>query len=131
MTEKTKTQTAKDALSDSTDKTRATLDEAKELVSRNLEPVNLKLATQKTNAEPDRNWSIDYQILRKDRAVFYVNHINKGVYLFEYLARVRASGQATAPAAKAAAAEKARVEAEEKVLLLYRRPLVPTRSIIY
>ena len=34
MTEKTKTQTAKDALSDSTDKTRATLDEAKERVQR-------------------------------------------------------------------------------------------------
>ena len=69
----------------------------------NLEPVNLKLATQKINAEPDKNWSIDYQILRKDRAVFYMNHINKGAHRFEYFARVRASGQATAPAAKAEA----------------------------
>ena len=34
MTEKTKTQTAKDALSDTADKTRATLDEAKERVQR-------------------------------------------------------------------------------------------------
>jgi uncharacterized protein YfaS (alpha-2-macroglobulin family) len=68
-----------------------------------LEPVNLRLRTQRANASAKRNWIVDHQVLRKDRAVFYVNHINKGVHRFEYLARVRAAGQSTAPAAKAEA----------------------------
>jgi len=68
-----------------------------------LEPVNLRLRTQRSNASTKSNWFINHQVLRKDRAVFYVNQIGKGVQRFEYLARVRAAGQSTAPAAKAEA----------------------------
>jgi len=68
-----------------------------------LEPVNLRLRTQRTKGRTQSNRFVDHQVLRKDRAVFYVNDINKGMYHFEYLARVRAAGQSTAPAAKAEA----------------------------
>jgi uncharacterized protein YfaS (alpha-2-macroglobulin family) len=68
-----------------------------------LEPVNFRLRTQRTKGRTQRNWFVDHQVLRKDRAVFYVNNISKGVHHFEYLARVRAAGQATVPAAKAEA----------------------------
>ena len=44
-----------------------------------------------------------HQVLRKDRAVFYADHMDDGVHRIEYLARVRAAGQSVAPAAKAEA----------------------------
>ena len=43
---------------------------------------------------------MSHQVLRKDRAVFYANNLPRGMYQFQYLARVRAAGTATAPAAK-------------------------------
>ena len=68
-----------------------------------LEPVNMRLRTQRIGARTRPNWFVDHQVLRKDRAVFYANHIVSGVHQIEYLARVRAAGQAVAPAAKAEA----------------------------
>ena len=38
-------------------------------------------------------WSqVDHQVLRKDRAVFYADHMDDGVHRVEYLAQVRAAG---------------------------------------
>ena len=68
-----------------------------------LEPVNMRLRTQRTGARTRSNWFIDHQVLRKDRAVFYADHMDDGVHRIEYLARVRAAGQSVAPAAKAEA----------------------------
>jgi uncharacterized protein YfaS (alpha-2-macroglobulin family) len=68
-----------------------------------LEPVNMRLRTQRTGARTRSNWFIDHQVLRKDRAVFYADHTDDGVHQIEYLARVRAAGQSVAPAAKAEA----------------------------
>ncbi|MDE2681199.1 MAG: hypothetical protein OSB29_07525, partial [Verrucomicrobiota bacterium] len=45
-------------------------------------------------------WHVSHQVLRKDRAVFYANNLPRGMHQFQYLARVRAAGTATAPAAK-------------------------------
>ena len=68
-----------------------------------LEPVNMRLRTQRTGARARSNWFIDHQVLRKDRAVFYADHMDDGVHRVEYLAQVRAAGQSIAPAAKAEA----------------------------
>ena len=45
-------------------------------------------------------WSSDYKELRADRAVFFCDHLYAGRFRLQYLARVRAAGTATAPAAK-------------------------------
>ena len=45
-------------------------------------------------------WLSDYQELRDDRAVFFCDHLYEGHFRLQYLARVRAAGTATAPAAK-------------------------------
>ena len=45
-------------------------------------------------------WMSDYQELRDDRAVFFCDHLYAGHFRLQYLARVRAAGTATAPAAK-------------------------------
>ncbi len=68
-----------------------------------LEPVNMRLRTQRTGTRTRSNWFIDHQVLRKDRAVFYADHMDDGLHRIEYLARVRAAGQSVAPAAKAEA----------------------------
>ena len=68
-----------------------------------LEPVNMRLRTQRTGARTRSNLFIDHQVVRKDRAVFYADHMDDGVHRIEYLARVRAAGQSVAPAAKAEA----------------------------
>ena len=69
----------------------------------NLEPLNINLKTHQVPGQTSRSWRVDHQVLRKDRAVFYLNGLVTGDHQFEYLARVRAAGQATAPAAKAEA----------------------------
>ena len=69
----------------------------------NLEPLNINLKTHQVPGQTSRSWRVDHQVLRKDRAVFYLNGLVTGEHHFEYLARVRAAGQATAPAAKAEA----------------------------
>ena len=68
-----------------------------------LEPIFTRLKSQKTNVETGYNWRIDHHELRKDRAVFYLNHPRKGKYIFEYIARVRAEGEVTVPPVKAVA----------------------------
>ncbi len=68
-----------------------------------LEPVFTRLKSQRINVRTIHNWRIDHHELRKDRAVFYVNHPQKGEYVFEYIARVRAQGEVTAPPVKAEA----------------------------
>jgi hypothetical protein len=73
----------------------------------NLEPMNNRLKTQNTRVSAQsrrsRWWYVSHQVLRKDRAVFYANNLSRGAHHFQYLARVRAAGTATAPAAKAEA----------------------------
>ncbi|HIG80995.1 MAG TPA: hypothetical protein EYQ62_05000, partial [Verrucomicrobiales bacterium] len=67
----------------------------------NLEPMNARLKTQATTRVPSgKNWRVSHKVLRKDRAVFYANNLPRGRHEFKYLARVRAAGTATAPAAK-------------------------------
>ena len=68
-----------------------------------LEPVFTRLKSQMANVRANYNWRIDHHELRKDRAVFYVNHPRKGEYIFEYIARVRAEGSVAAPPVKAEA----------------------------
>jgi alpha-2-macroglobulin len=46
-------------------------------------------------------WTSDFQELRTDRALFFANWVTPGDYVIQYVARVRAAGRATAPAAKA------------------------------
>ena len=45
-------------------------------------------------------WVSDYHELRTDRAVFFCDTLYAGHFHLQYLARVRAAGTATAPAAK-------------------------------
>jgi uncharacterized protein YfaS (alpha-2-macroglobulin family) len=45
-------------------------------------------------------WETDFRELREDRAQFFRNWVSPGSYTVRYLARVRAAGTATAPAAK-------------------------------
>jgi hypothetical protein len=68
-----------------------------------LEPVFTRLKSQRANVRANQNWRIDHHELRKDRAVFYVDHPRKGEYVFEYIARVRAEGEVAAPPVKAEA----------------------------
>ncbi|MGB0578707.1 MAG: alpha-2-macroglobulin family protein [Limisphaerales bacterium] len=44
-----------------------------------------------------QNWYSDYRELRNDRALFFRNRLPAGKYRIQYLARVRADGQCTAP----------------------------------
>jgi len=46
------------------------------------------------------NWISDYYELRRDRALFFRNHLSPGSYTVTYLARVRAAGTVIAPPAK-------------------------------
>ena len=46
------------------------------------------------------DWISDYRELRADRALFFCDRLAPGHYTVRYLARVRAAGQALAPAAK-------------------------------
>src|SRR5262249_39943925 len=46
------------------------------------------------------NWLSDYFELRRDRALFFRNHLAPGSYTVTYLARVRAAGTVIAPPAK-------------------------------
>jgi len=67
-----------------------------------FEAVNPEFKTQETNgaATARDNWYSDYRELRRDRALFFRNHLAPGSYTITYLARVRAAGEVTAPAAK-------------------------------
>jgi len=67
-----------------------------------FEAVNPDFKTQQTRAGEvlGRDWVSDYRELRTDRALFFRDHLPPGNYQLRYLARVRAVGTATAPAAK-------------------------------
>ena len=68
-----------------------------------LEPLNLKLRTQSGRLREGATTYVSHRVLRKDRAVFYLNDLPRGTHHFTYLARVRAAGTAVAPSAKAEA----------------------------
>jgi uncharacterized protein YfaS (alpha-2-macroglobulin family) len=67
-----------------------------------LEAVNPDFKSQATRAgdATGRDWASDYRELRIDRALFFRDHLPPGNYSVQYLARVRAAGEVTAPAAK-------------------------------
>ena len=68
----------------------------------NLEAINPEFKTQETRAGSAGagEWFSDYRELRRDRALFFRNHLAPGSYTIAYLARVRAAGEVTAPPAK-------------------------------
>ncbi len=45
-------------------------------------------------------WWADHRELRQDRMLYFRNHLPEGTHVIQYLARVRAAGDATAPSAK-------------------------------
>ena len=69
-----------------------------------LEAVNPDFKTSGAGGNAPRGggnwWVSDYHELRTDRAVFFCDTLYAGHFHLQYLARVRAAGTATAPAAK-------------------------------
>ncbi len=67
-----------------------------------LEAINPEFKTQAARGaiQARDNWSSDYRELRRDRALFFCNHLAPGTYTLHYLARVRAAGDVIAPPAK-------------------------------
>ncbi|MSS99973.1 MAG: hypothetical protein EXS29_01505 [Pedosphaera sp.] len=65
-----------------------------------FEAINPEFRTQRTRAKAEESWFSDFRELRTDRALFFRDHLAPGRYTIQYLARVRAAGEATAPAAK-------------------------------
>jgi uncharacterized protein YfaS (alpha-2-macroglobulin family) len=67
-----------------------------------FEAVNPEFKTQAMRgpATGAGDWISDYRELRRDRALFFRNHVAPGSYTVSYLARVRAAGTVIAPAAK-------------------------------
>ena len=69
-----------------------------------LEAVNPDFKTSGAGGNAPRGggswWVSDYHELRADRAVFFCDTLYAGHFHLQYLARVRAAGTATAPAAK-------------------------------
>ncbi len=67
-----------------------------------FEAVNPEFKTQEMRGPGSGagNWFSDYTELRRDRALFFRNHLAPGAYTIHYLARVRAAGEVTAPPAK-------------------------------
>ncbi len=67
-----------------------------------FEAINPAFKSQETRAGEvlGTDWAGDFQELRDDRALFFADYIHPGQYTIRYLARVRAAGTATAPAAK-------------------------------
>jgi uncharacterized protein YfaS (alpha-2-macroglobulin family) len=75
-----------------------------------LEAINPNFKTQQNAAKPgmsdwnaEAGWDAlpaDFRELRQDRVLVFANWVNKGNYLVQYVARVRAVGTVTAPAAR-------------------------------
>lgn len=67
-----------------------------------FEAINPAFKSQETMAGQRLgiDWMSDHQELRDDRALFFADDLAPGDYTIRYLARVRAAGTATAPAAK-------------------------------
>jgi uncharacterized protein YfaS (alpha-2-macroglobulin family) len=68
----------------------------------NFEAINPNFTSQSAQGEAlaGTPWQCDFHELRTDRALFFVNQTWQGRFHIRYLARVRAAGTATAPAAK-------------------------------
>ena len=71
----------------------------------NLEAINPEFRTQEArSAKPAEEdgawWPSDFRELRKDRCLSFADWVAPGTYTLRYLARVRAAGTVTAPAAK-------------------------------
>ena len=67
-----------------------------------FEPVNPALKSHRPlHAAPIPGWSTSHQEFRRDRALFFCDHLSAGQHKITYLARVRAAGNAAAPATKA------------------------------
>ena len=67
-----------------------------------FEAVNPVFKSQQMKAADDAGGDsfTDFRELREDRALFFADHVAPGNYTIRYLARVRAAGEVTAPAAK-------------------------------
>ena len=70
-----------------------------------LEAINPELKSQQSSrarlqAASSDDWFSDFREFRKDRVLFFRNHLGPGSYTISYQARVRAAGTVTAPAAK-------------------------------
>jgi uncharacterized protein YfaS (alpha-2-macroglobulin family) len=67
-----------------------------------FEAVNPEFKTQAMRgpAIGGGDWISDYRELRRDRALFFCNHLAPGSYTVSYLARVQAAGTVIAPPAK-------------------------------
>jgi uncharacterized protein YfaS (alpha-2-macroglobulin family) len=67
-----------------------------------FEAINPVFKSQETREgeQLSTDWISDFKELREDRALFFANNLAPGQYTIRYLARVRAAGTATAPAAK-------------------------------
>jgi uncharacterized protein YfaS (alpha-2-macroglobulin family) len=67
-----------------------------------FEPIQPEFKTQQTQAGQalDGDFFCDYREMRKDRVLFFRDHLLPGNYVLRYLARVKAAGTALAPSAK-------------------------------
>ncbi|MCX6875618.1 MAG: MG2 domain-containing protein [Verrucomicrobia bacterium] len=67
-----------------------------------LEAINPEFRTQQVgkDAALGQAWAADYREIRADRVLYFCDHLPAGTFTFRYLARVRAAGKVTAPAAK-------------------------------
>lgn len=67
-----------------------------------LEAVNPEFRAQAVGGGEkfEKSWAADYQEIRADRVLYFCDHLAPGTYTFQYLARVRSAGAATAPSAK-------------------------------
>jgi len=67
-----------------------------------FEAINPEFKTQAVRGADSAggDWFSDYRELRRDRALFFRNHLAPGSYTIAYLTRVRAAGEVTAPPAK-------------------------------
>jgi uncharacterized protein YfaS (alpha-2-macroglobulin family) len=67
-----------------------------------FEPVNPEFKSQQAAGTAlTSDWVSDHRELRADRALFFRDHLPPGRHTIRYLARVRAAGDALAPAARA------------------------------
>ena len=71
-------------------------------IPSNLEAVNPEFKSKKSGEaeELDSSGFSDYREIRADRVVYFCDRLPAGTFVFQYLARVRVAGSATAPATK-------------------------------
>jgi uncharacterized protein YfaS (alpha-2-macroglobulin family) len=71
-----------------------------EIVNPTFRTQQIRAADQAMLEKGTDRWPGSFQEARKDRMLFFANWVEPGTYQLSYLARVRAAGTATAPAAK-------------------------------